>query len=113
MKVSELTVANLAAYLKIESDDMDVTETAVLTAFLDSARHYAVEYTGRTVDELDGYSDAAIAVLCLAGDFYTNRDMYTNLKGTGTASVNQTVSSILNMYAVNLVPTEEEPDVSA
>lgn len=107
MKVSELTTSELAAYLKIETDDLDIVETAVLQSFLDAATNYAIQYTGRTLDELDEHGDCVVAVLCLAGDFYTNRDMYTNLKGTGTASVNQTINSILNMYAVNLVPSED------
>lgn len=112
MKISELTTTDLAAYLKIETDDIDLVETAMLQAFLDSAKNYAIQYTGRTADELDTYPDAGIAVLCLAGDFYTNRDMYTNIKGTGTASINRSIQSILNMHTVNLIP-KEETDVSA
>lgn len=111
MKVSELTTTECAAYLRIEKDDLDIVEESTMQAFLDAAVNYACQYTGRTVDELDEHGDAAIAVLCLVGDLYTNRDMYTNLKGTGTASVNKTVQSILNMYAVNLIP--ETDDVSA
>lgn len=108
MKVSEITINDLAAYLRIETDDIDVVETAVLQAFLDAAVNYAVKYTGRTAEKLDEYADAGIAVMCLAGDLYTNRDMYTNLKGTGSAAVNKTVQSILDMYAVNLIPETED-----
>lgn len=111
MKVSEITVTELAAYLKIESDDLDVVETAVLQTFVDAAKEHAIQYTGRTEDELDMHGDCAVAVLCLAGDLYTNRDMYTNLKGAGTATVNKTVQSILDMYATNLIP--ETDNVSA
>ena len=108
MKASELKAADLARYLRIEPDDLDTTETAMLDAFLNAARNYAQNYTGQTIERLDPHEDVAIAVLCLAGDLYTNRDMYTQLKGTGNSVQNQTVRSILNMYCVNFVPGESE-----
>ncbi len=110
MKASELTVADLASYLKIESDDLDDVETAMLQSFLDAAWEYAKSYTGQTEEYLDGKNEVAIAALCLAGDMYTNRDMYTNLKGTGTATVNRTVQTILDMHSKNQIP--EVSDVS-
>lgn len=112
MITSALTYADLANYLKIESEDIDPVEQAVLTGFLSAAKTYAAGYTGLTAAELDEHEDIAIAVLCLAGDFYTNRDMYTVLKGTGNNAVNRTVQSILDMHARNLIPVEpvEEED---
>ena len=80
MKASELKAADLAGYLRIEPEDLDGTETAMLDAFLNAARNYAQNYTGQTIERLDPHEDVAIAVLCLAGDLYTNRDMYTQLK---------------------------------
>lgn len=101
MKTSKLTYSELADYLRIESDDLTAMERNVLDAFLEAARTYAANYTGRTLEELDEYPDAAIAVLCVAGDMYTNRDRTTTVKG----NANQTVDTILSMYAVNLLPT--------
>ena len=103
MKTSELTYSELADYLRIEPDDLTAMERNVLDAFLEAARTYAANYTGRTAQELDGYPDIAIAVLCVAGDMYTNRDRISTVKG----SANQTVDSILSMYRVNLLPTPE------
>lgn len=106
MNISELTVDDLIEYLKIDSDDIDNTEGFMLASFLDAAKNYAANYTGRTLKQLDGHADVAVAILCLAGDFYTNRDMYTQLKGTGNSTSNKTVTSILDMYCINLLPEE-------
>lgn len=110
MKASELTVADLASYLKIESDDLDETETGMLQSFLDAAWEYTQSYTGQTKEYLDGKSEVTIVVLCLAGDMYTNRDMYTNLKGAGMATANRTIQTILDMHSRNQIP--EVSDVS-
>lgn len=99
MKVSSLTVDDLARYLKIMPDDLDDEETIVLQGFLDAAKHYAESYTGLNADEIDTHPDIVPAVCCLAGDFYTNRDMTPLVKG----NVNRTVKSILDMYSVNLI----------
>jgi hypothetical protein len=110
MTVSALTYSDLANYLRIEAADITTAEQATLTAFLSAAVEYVQTYSGLTTEECDEHADIAIAVLCVAGDFYTNRDMYTNLKGTGTATVNRTVQAILDKYATNLVPIVEDED---
>ena len=110
MTTSALTYEDLANYLRMETDDLTETEVASLDAFLTAAREYAANYTGLTAEQLDEHSDIAVAVLCVAGDLYTNRDMYMILKGTGNSYMNRTAETILNMYAVNLVPVEAEED---
>lgn len=110
MTLGTLTVQDVADYLKIESDDLTVSESAQITAMLAAARSYIVGQTGRTAEDLEQYPDIAIAALCLTGDFYNNRDMFTNIKGTGIASVNRTVDSIIEMYRHNLLPTPEEDE---
>ena len=99
MKVSELTVADVADYLHIMPDDLDDSEKAVIAGFLEAAKRYAESYTGLSADEIDMHPDIVPAVLCLAGDFYTNRDMTIAIKGV----TNKTVESILGMYSVNLL----------
>lgn len=106
MLVSELTVDDLTAYLRMESDDIDATTEAELTAYLEAARSYASQYTGRSVDELDNWAECAVAVLCVAADYYSDRDMVRSLKGTGTTTQNAAVQSILDMHKVNLVAGE-------
>ena len=112
MTVSGLAYTDLVTYLHIDSADVTATEQVLLTAYLSAAKSYAASYTGLDSTALDALGDEmAVAVLCLAGDMYTNRDMITG--GTkSTVNVNRTVETILNMHAVNLVPeTEEVADV--
>lgn len=99
MKVSELTVADIADYLRIMPGDLDETEKKTMEGFLKAAKSYVMSYTGLTAEEVDTYPDIVPAVCCLAGDFYTNRDMTPAVKG----SPNRTVESILNMHCTNLL----------
>jgi len=99
MKVSELTVADIADYLRIMPGDLDETEKKTMAGFLEAAKSYVMSYTGLTEAEVDTYPDIVPAVCCLAGDFYTNRDMTPAVKGNS----NRTVESILNMHSVNLL----------
>lgn len=66
---------------------------------MEAAKSYVMYYTGLTEAEVDTYPDIVPAVCCLAGDFYTNRDMTPAVKGNS----NRTVESILNMHSVNLL----------
>lgn len=104
MTYSSIAVSDLAVYLKIESEDLDDIQTAMLQAFLDAGRAYIESYTGQSAEYLDGCADVSIALLCVAGDMYTRRDMVTSLKGTGAASTNRTVQTILDKYVTNLIP---------
>lgn len=100
MKVSELTVNDIAEYLRIMPEDLDDAEKKTLTGFLEAARHYAESYTGLTPDQIDTHPDIVPAVCCLAADFYTNRDMtFAAIRTTS----NKTVDSILSMYSINLL----------
>ena len=99
MKVSELTVADIADYLRIMPGDLDETEKKAMAGFLEAAKSYVMSYTGLTEAEVDTYPDIVPAVCCLAGYFYTNRDMTPAVKGNS----NRTVESILNMHSVNLL----------
>ncbi len=99
MKVSELTVEDIAEYLRIMPGDLDEAEKKTMAGLLEAAKSYVKSYTGLTEDEVDAYPDIVPAVCCLAGDFYTNRDMTPAVKG----SPNRTVESILNMHCTNLL----------
>ena len=69
MKVSELTVADIADYLRIMPGDLDETEKKAMAGFLEAAKSYVMSYTGLTEAEVDTYPDIVPAVCCLAGDF--------------------------------------------
>ena len=48
MKVSELTVADIADYLRIMPGDLDETEKKAMAGFLEAAKSYVMSYTGLT-----------------------------------------------------------------
>ena len=99
MKVSELTVEDIADYLHMMPDDLDESEKKSMEGFLEAAKEFVKSYTGLSADEIDTHPDIVPAVCCLAGDFYTNRDMVL----TGKTTPNRTVESILGMYCMNLL----------
>ena len=106
MTVSELEYTDIVNYLHIDAEDVTTAEQAMIEGYLEAAKSYVAGYTGLTESELDEHPDIAIAALCVAGDMFTNRDMVTG--GTkSSVNVNKTVETILNMYAVNLVPSGE------
>ena len=89
----------LCCVFLLEHLDLDETEKKAMAGFLEAAKSYVMSYTGLTEAEVDTYPDIVPAVCCLAGDFYTNRDMTPAVKGNS----NRTVESILNMHSVNLL----------
>lgn len=92
MKVSEITVEDVARYARI--DDYDEIEVKNI---LDAAKAYVRSYTGLTDDEIDTHGDFYIAVLALCQDMYDNRSMYVDYK----SNVNKVVDSILGMHCTN------------
>ena len=104
MKPSELSIIDVENYLHIDEPDVDDAERAMLTAMLTAAQKYVSGYTGLTAEQMDEHEDISIAVLCVAGDMYTNRDMMSTAKG----DVNLTARSIMDMYSVNLMASSEE-----
>lgn len=100
-KVSEITVNELADYLRIsEISEQDNIE---LKTYLNIAKNYISNYTGipeksedGDVETLDTYSDFVIVVYVLCQDMYDNRTMYVDNK-----SINKTVQTILDMHTRN------------
>lgn len=92
MKVSEITVEDVANYARI--DDFNDIE---IKNILESAKAYVRSYTGLTDEEIDTHDDFYIAVMALCQDMYDNRSMYSDYK----SSVNKVVESILGMHCVN------------
>lgn len=95
-KVSDLTAASVAEYLRLV--DPDTTDTNTLTTLLGVAKDYITQYTGKTLAQLDGYQDMIIAVLVLCQDMWDNRTLYVD-----TSNANKVVESILNMHSGNLL----------
>lgn len=93
-KVSEITVNDLAEYLRIY--ELDENEIALLTNLLNVAKSYIKSYTGQ--DDLDKYQDFVIVTLVLVQDMYDNRTLYVDTK-----NLNTVVETILGMHSVNLL----------
>lgn len=93
MKVSEVTPADLAEFLRLDEYQEDEMQR-----ILDSAKGYIRDYTGLTDGEIDTHADFLTALLVLCQDMYDNRAMYVE-----KSNVNRVVESILNMHRVNLL----------
>lgn len=105
MKVSEISVTNVADYLKLNTGDYSVGE---LQAILTASKTYISQYTGIPIEStesktLDDYEDFYIAVMVLCQDMHDNRSLYVDNK-----SLNKVVSTILDMHCTNLLPTPDE-----
>lgn len=95
MKVSEVTVTNVAEYLRLE--DGEYTESE-LDNLLNVARKFIKSYTGLSEDEIDTHEDFYIVVMVLCQDMYDNRSMYVDKN-----NLNKVVETILGMHSVNLL----------
>ena len=98
MIVSEITVKNLADYLKLDFESLTEEEKAELSTFLNSAKAFISEYTGLNSEEIDGHETFVIAVYVLVQDMYDNRCYYVDKN-----NLNQVVAHILNMHSINLL----------
>lgn len=93
-KVSDITVNDLADYLRIE--ELTDEDGKTLSNLLTIAKEYIKNYTGQT--DLDNFPDFVIVVLVLVQDMYDNRTMYVN-----TNNLNTVIESILGMHSINLL----------
>ena len=99
-KVSEITIEDVADYLRlVEYDDRDI-ET-----YLNIAKNYISNYTGipepteedeEDAETLDSFADFVIVVYVLCQDMYDNRSMYVN-----SGNINKVVQTILDMHTRN------------
>jgi len=97
-KVSEVTAADLAEYLRV--GEVTESEEGFLNTIIGAAKSYMTKYTGLTAEQSDESSDIVIALLVLCQDMYDNRALYVD-----SANVNLAVQSILDMHSVNLLPS--------
>ncbi len=102
MKVSEITVSNIADYLRLEPGEYTETE---LSSLLTVSKNFISSYTGipitsidTTVKTLDNYEDFYIVVMVLCQDMYNNRAMYVDKN-----NLNKVVDTILGMHCINLL----------
>lgn len=101
MKVSEITVKDIANYLRLS--EVSEEDNKNIELFLNIAKNYIENYTGipqmsedKEEETLDTYSDFIIVVYVLCQDMYDNRVMYVDGK-----NINNTVKTILDMHTRN------------
>ena len=94
IKVSDLTVSDVAEYIRLAEVTTDDTNT--LGSLLEVAKAYVKKYTG--VDDLDSDPDFVIVVLILVQDMWDSRTLYVD-----SNNVNKVVDSILSLHSVNLL----------
>lgn len=104
MKVSEMTIFDVAKYLKLDAGEYDPAE---LELFLDASKEYVADYTGipqasedteADTETLDSHAKFSIAVLALCQEFYDNRTIYSSKN-----NINKVLQSILFMHRKNLI----------
>lgn len=95
-KVSQITIQDLADYIRVSELTSDEVNT--LNTLLNVAKNYICQYTGRTIEELDNYSDFVIVVFVLVQDMWDNRTLYVD-----NTNINKVVESILGLHSVNLL----------
>lgn len=100
MKVSEITVSNVADYLRLDTGEYTDTELQVL---IDTAKAFIKSYTGLDDTGIDLHEDFVIVVYILCQDMYDNRSLYVD-----KSNLNKVVDTILGMYSTNLLPTPDE-----
>ena len=92
MKVSTITVDDIANYIRLQ--EVDEADKKLLTALMTIAKKFITENTG--VKDLDEYDDFLIVVFILCQDMYDNRTLYVDKN-----NLNKVVETILGMHSRN------------
>lgn len=95
-KVGEITANDVADYIRL--DEMTADEKNTLDTLIEVSKAFIMQYTGRSAEELDNYSDMVIVVFILCQDMYDNRTLYVD-KG----NLNRAVEAILGLHCINLL----------
>ena len=92
MKVSTITVDDIANYIRLQ--EVDEADKKLLNALMTIAKKFITENTG--VKDLDEYDDFVIVVFILCQDMYDNRTLYVDKN-----NINKVVETILGMHSQN------------
>ena len=101
MKVSEITIEDVAQHLHYDEETMDNltdAERQELENFKRIAVAFVCSYTGLKEEELDAHEDISIVILVLCQDMYDNRCLYVD-----KSNINFMVKTTLDMHSVNLI----------
>lgn len=96
VKFSELTIADVENYLRL--DEVDESTENFLATILSSAKSHVLHYTGRDDTNVDNIPELVIAVYAVCQNMYDNRSMEAD-----SSVVNQVIESILGSRSLNLL----------
>jgi len=94
MKISEVTLTEVKAYLRITDTDDD----SLLEIIQAAATSYILSYTALTAEEADTITELSIALMCLCSDMYDVRTSQAS-----NDKQNPIVSTVLNMHRRNCI----------
>ena len=95
MKLSQITAERAFHFARAENqEELALFEEVLLPA----ASAYLQDYTGLTVEDLEGMPDAALACLVLCSFLYDNRSMVVE-----NSRVNRVLESCLDAHRRNLL----------
>ena len=95
MKISELTIPNIAYCLNLEEGEINQTR---LEMAIDSALGQILSESGLTAAEADNYPELTTAYIALIQDAYDNVGMQSDGKG-----ISQVKDCILGLHRRNLI----------
>lgn len=98
MKISEVTVTDLADYIRL--DEPTEVEIAELERMRESAIAEIASYTGLSREEIDTHEDLTQAFFIIVADMFDNRNLQIDYKQTAR---NKSVDIILGMHSMNLL----------
>ena len=95
-KVSEITIDDVARYIRVDDYEESDIET-----YLNIAKNYISSYTGIPVtneegESLDDFPDFVIVAYILCQDMYDNRTLYVDKN-----NINKVVQTVLDMHTRN------------
>ena len=95
-KVSEITIEDVARYIRVDDYEESDIET-----YLNIAKNYISSYTGIPVtneegESLDDFPDFVIVAYILCQDMYDNRTLYVDKN-----NINKVVQTVLDMHTRN------------
>ena len=100
MTISEITVQDVAAFLRL-----DDASDPILVPMMAAAKQFIIDYTGLSETDLDEHEDFYIAYMVLVQDMYDNRAMYVEKD-----NINRVIDSILFRHRRNFVPSVQLKD---
>lgn len=96
MKISEMTMEELAVWCRMTPDDPRMP--LLPSAWEFSVQHIA-DYTGRSKTDLDCHASLTFAAIALASDYIANPSLHVD-----NDKLNKIVESIIGLHDFNLLP---------